>query len=136
MDLLIIIFCIVSIGFCVQGEWMWVVFENVVNVNLIVNEVGGDFYWCKIIVFNEFVDVEFGSFLVEIIEVECDMLVFIVCYEFQYFVVDVNGYVKLFNVNLLIEMVNMCEVLCFYEVNFMMLEQVWFMCLQLIDLLE
>lgn len=34
------------------------------------------------IFFNELIDVDIGSFLVEIIEVECDMFVFMVCYEF------------------------------------------------------
>ncbi|MEJ5217859.1 flagellar basal body rod protein FlgC [Cognatishimia sp. D5M38] len=136
MDPLTTISRIASTGLRAQGERMRVVSENVANANSTANEAGGDPYRRKTIAFNELVDVESGSSLVETTEVERDMSAFTVRYEPQHPAADANGYVKLPNVNPLIEMANMREASRSYEANLTMLEQARSMRSQLIDLLE
>ena len=136
MDSLSSISRIASSGLRAQSERMRVVSENVANANSTANEAGGDPYRRKTIAFNELVDVESGSSLVETTEVERDMSAFTVRYEPQHPAADANGYVKLPNVNPLIEMANMREASRSYEANLTMLEQARSMRSQLIDLLE
>ena len=136
MDPLTTISRIASTGLRAQGERMRVVSENVANANSTANEAGGDPYRRKTIAFNELVDVESGSSLVETTEVERDMSAFTVRYEPQHPAADANGYVKLPNVNPLIEMANMREASRSYDANLTMLEQARSMRSQLIDLLE
>lgn len=136
MDPLTTISRIASTGLRAQGERMRVVSENVANANSTANEAGGDPYRRKTIAFNELVDVESGSSLVETTEVERDMSAFTVRHEPQHPAADANGYVKLPNVNPLIEMANMREASRSYEANLTMLEQARSMRSQLIDLLE
>ncbi|WP_370232626.1 flagellar basal body rod protein FlgC [Cognatishimia sp.] len=136
MDPLTTISRIASTGLRAQGERMRVVSENVANANSTANEPGGDPYRRKTISFNELVDTATGSSLVETTEVERDMSAFTVRYEPQHPAADNNGYVKLPNVNPLIEMANMREASRSYEANLTMLEQARSMRSQLIDLLE
>lgn len=136
MDPLTTISRIASTGLRAQGERMRVVSENVANANSTANEPGGDPYRRKTISFNELVDTATGSSLVETTEVERDMSAFTVRYEPQHPAADNNGYVKLPNVNPLIEMSNMREASRSYEANLTMLEQARSMRTQLIDLLE
>ncbi|MCH2250491.1 MAG: flagellar basal body rod protein FlgC [Cognatishimia sp.] len=136
MDPLTTISRIASTGLRAQGERMRVVSENVANANSTANEAGGDPYRRKTISFNELIDADSGSSLVETTEVERDMSAFTVRYEPQHPAADANGYVKLPNVNPLIEMANMREASRSYEANLTMLEQARAMRSQLIDLLE
>ena len=136
MDPLTTISRIASTGLRAQGERMRVVSENVANANSTANEAGGDPYRRKTISFNELIDADSGSSLVETSEVERDMSAFSVRYEPQHPAADANGYVKLPNVNPLIEMANMREASRSYEANLTMLEQARAMRSQLIDLLE
>ena len=136
MDPLTTISRIASTGLRAQGERMRVVSENVANANSTANEAGGDPYRRKMISFNELIDADTGSSLVETTEVERDMTAFTVRYEPQHPAADANGYVKLPNVNPLIEMANMREASRSYEANLTMLEQARAMRSQLIDLLE
>lgn len=136
MDPLTTISRIASTGLRAQGERMRVVSENVANANSTANEAGGDPYRRKTISFNELIDADTGSSLVETTEVERDMSAFTVRYEPQHPAADANGYVKLPNVNPLIEMANMREASRSYEANLTMLEQARAMRSQLIDLLE
>ena len=136
MDPLTTISRIASTGLRAQGERMRVVSENVANANSTANEAGGDPYRRKTISFNELIDAASGSSLVETSEVERDMTAFTVRYEPQHPAADANGYVKLPNVNPLIEMANMREASRSYEANLTMLEQARAMRSQLIDLLE
>lgn len=136
MDPLTTISRIASTGLRAQGERMRVVSENVANANSTANEAGGDPYRRKTISFNELIDADSGSSLVETTEVERDMTAFTVRYEPQHPAADANGYVKLPNVNPLIEMANMREASRSYEANLTMLEQARAMRSQLIDLLE
>lgn len=136
MDPLTTISRIASSGLRAQGERMRVVSENVANANSTANEAGGDPYRRKTITFNELVDNESGSSLVEITDIERDMTDFTVRYEPQHPAADNKGYVKLPNVNPLIEMSNMREASRSYEANLTMLEQARSMRQQLIDLLE
>ena len=136
MDPLTTISRIASTGLRAQGERMRVVSENVANANSTANEAGGDPYRRKTISFNELIDADSGSSLVETSEVERDMTAFTVRYEPQHPAADANGYVKLPNVNPLIEMANMREASRSYEANLTMLEQARAMRSQLIDLLE
>lgn len=136
MDPLSTISRIASSGLRAQGERMRVVSENVANANSTSNDAGGDPYRRKTISFNEMVDNSTGASLVEVTDIERDMSDFTVRYEPQHPAADNNGYVKLPNVNPLIEMSNMREASRSYEANLTMLEQARSMRSQLIDLLE
>ena len=136
MDSLSSISKIASSGLRAQGERMRVVSENVANANSTSNTPGGDPYRRKTIAFNELLDDLSGSSLVEITDIERDMTDFTVRYEPHHPGADNNGYVKLPNVNPLIEMSNMREASRSYEANLTMLEQARSMRTQLIDLLE
>lgn len=136
MDSLSSISRIASSGLRAQGERMRVVSENVANANTTATEPGGDPYRRKTIDFNELIDDAAGGSMVEVGDIARDMTDFTIRYEPQHPGADADGFVKLPNVNPLIEMTNMREASRSYEANMTMLEQARSMRGKLIDLLE
>jgi flagellar basal-body rod protein FlgC len=135
MDSLSTISAIASSGLRAQGERMRVVSENVANAGSTANEPGGDPYRRKVVSFNELVD-ENGASMVDVADIERDMSDFTVRYDPAHPSADNEGYVKLPNVNPLIEMSNMREASRSYEANMSMLEQARSMRNRLIDIME
>ncbi len=136
MDSLSSIAKIASSGLRAQGERMRVVSENVANANSTSNEPGGDPYRRKTVSFSELIDEGAGISKVEVADISRDMTDFTVRYEPAHPAADNNGYVKLPNVNPLIEMTNMREASRSYEANLSMLENARSMKSRLIDMLE
>lgn len=114
---------------------MCIILENLVNVDLIFCEVGGDFYCCQILVFEVELNCMIGMIIVCMMDVIYDNFFFWFEYEFDYFVVNVEGYVKYLNVFMIVEIMDMCEVMCSYEVNFNMIENYWCMFECMLDFL-
>ena len=136
MDTLSSIGKIASSGLRAQGERMRVVSENVANANSTATEPGGDPYRRKVISFSELLENSTGESMVEVADVARDMTDFTVRYDPAHPAADNDGYVKLPNVNPLIEMSNMREAARSYEANMSMLENARSMRSQLISLLE
>lgn len=136
MDSLSLIGKIATSGLRAQGERMRVVSENVANANSTADEPGGDPYRRKVISFGELIADGSGVSQVEVADIERDMTDFTVRYEPSHPAADDSGYVKLPNVNPLIEMSNMREASRSYEANLTMLENARSMRNRLIDLLE
>lgn len=123
-------------GMDVQLICLCIVLENLVNVCLIGEMLGLEFYCCKMVSFVLYVDCVFGVVEVKIQKIFDDISVFNFEFDFGNLVVNKDGYVKMLNVNLLIEMVDMCEVNCSYEVNFQVIKQVCDMISFIIDFLR
>lgn len=136
MDSLSLIGKIATSGLRAQGERMRVVSENVANANSTSDEPGGDPYRRKVISFGELIDDGSGVSHVEVADVERDMTDFTVRYEPSHPAADDSGYVKMPNVNPLIEMSNMREASRSYEANLTMLENARAMRNRLIDMIE
>lgn len=136
MDSLSLIGKIATSGLRAQGERLRVVSENVANANSTADEPGGDPYRRKVVSFGELIDDGTGVSQVEIADVERDMTDFTVRYEPSHPAADDSGYVKLPNVNPLIEMSNMREASRSYEANLTMLENARSMRNRLIDMIE
>ena len=136
MDSLSLIGKIATSGLRAQGERMRVVSENVANAGSTADEPGGDPYRRKVISFGELIDDGSGVSKVEVADVERDMTDFTVRYEPSHPAADESGYVKMPNVNPLIEMSNMREASRSYEANLTMLENARAMRTRLIDMIE
>ncbi|MDO6727944.1 MAG: flagellar basal body rod protein FlgC [Cognatishimia sp.] len=136
MDSLTSIAAIASSGLRAQGERMRVVSENVANAGSTANEPGGEPYRRKLISFSELLDDGTGNSKVEVADISRDMSDFTVRYEPHHPAADEAGFVKLPNVNPLIEMSNMREASRSYEANMSMLENARSMRNRLIDLME
>lgn len=136
MDSLSLISKVATSGLRAQGERMRIVSENVANANSTADTPGGDPYRRKVVSFGELLDDATGVSHVEISSVERDMTDFTVRYEPAHPAADESGFVKMPNVNPLIEMSNMREASRSYEANLTMLENARSMRNRLIDMLE
>lgn len=136
MDSLKAISAIATSGLRAQGERMRVVSENVANAGSTADEPGGDPYRRKLVSFSELIDDGTGQSRVEVADISRDMTDFTVRYEPEHPAADDAGYVKLPNVNPLIEMSNMREASRSYEANMSMLENARAMRNRLIDMIE
>jgi len=136
MDALSSIIATASSGMRAQGERLRVVSENVANSATTSQEPGGDPYRRKVISFGQTTDAATGAAMVRVAEVTRDLSEFSFRYDPAHPGADENGYVKLPNVNPLIEMSNMREASRSYEANMSMVENAQQMRSQLIDLLK
>ncbi|MGD9862211.1 MAG: flagellar basal body rod protein FlgC [Pseudodonghicola sp.] len=136
MDTLSSIVAIAASGMRAQGERMRVVSENVANASTTAQEPGGDPYRRKVISFGEMTDEATGAAMVRVTDITNDLGEFSLRFDPAHPAADENGYVKLPNVNPLIEMSNMREAARSYEANMTMLENAKQMRSELIDLLK
>ena len=136
MDSLKSISTIAASGMRAQSERLRVVSENVANSNTTADMPGGDPYRRKVISFGTGFDEATGAAIVQVSEIDRDMSNFRLLFDPSHPSADENGYVKLPNVNPLIEMSNMREAARSYESNLSMLENAKQMRQLLIDLLQ
>lgn len=127
---------IASSGLEAQSTRMRVVSENLANANSTASVAGADPYQRKTVTFDAEMDRAAGAQLVKIKEVGVDRTPFRVEYEPGHPAADKSGYVKLPNVNMLIEMADMREVNRSYEANLQIVKQVRSMFGMTIDLLR
>jgi flagellar basal-body rod protein FlgC len=123
-------------GMRVQGERLRVISENIANVDSVSEIPGGDPYRRKTITFKNALDREMGVNLVKVKKVGLDPSEFTRRYDPSNPAADKSGYVKLPNVNTLIEMNDMREAQRSYEANLKVIEVSRGMLQRTIDLLR
>jgi flagellar basal-body rod protein FlgC len=123
-------------GMRVQGERLRVISENIANVDSVSEVPGGDPYRRKTITFQNALDRELGANLVKVKRVGLDPSEFTRKYDPSNPAADKSGYVKLPNVNALIEMNDMREAQRSYEANLKVIEVSRGMLQRTIDLLR
>ena len=123
-------------GLEAQSTRMRIVSENLANANSTGRTSGSDPYQRKTVTFDAEMDRAAGSQLVKVKEVGSDTSPFRVEYDPGHPSADKAGYVKLPNVNMLIEMADMREVNRSYEANLQIVKQVRSMFGMTIDLLR
>jgi flagellar basal-body rod protein FlgC len=123
-------------GMRVQGERLRVISENIANVDSVSETRGGDPYRRKTITFKNELDRQSGLDLVKVAKVGLDPSEFTRKYDPNNPAADNSGYVKLPNVNALIEMGDMREAQRSYEANLKVVEVARGMLQQTIDILR
>lgn len=124
-------------GMRVQGTRIRVITENVANADTTGDTPGADPYRRQNITFKNTLDRELGIKTVKVDKIGLDREApFRLKYIPDHPAADANGYVKMPNVNTLIEMMDIREAQRSYEANLGMIEQARTMALRTIDLLR
>ncbi len=126
-----------AMGMRAQGARIRVISENIANADTTGDTPGADPYRRQNITFKNELDRKIGAKLVEVDKIGVDLEApFRLKYIPDHPAADENGYVKLPNVNSLIEMMDVREAQRSYEANLGMIEQARTMALRTIDLLR
>ena len=104
-------------GMKAQGVRMRVISENMANAETTSTDKGGDPYQRKIVTFKNMLNKTSNQKEVEVDKVVPDKSDFIMKYDPSHPAADSTGYVKMPNVNPLIEMMDMREAQRSYEAN-------------------
>ena len=124
-------------GMRAQGERVRVIAQNLANADTAPLKPGDDPYVRQGITFKNEMDKASGEKLVQVDEVKkVDKEQFITKYMPDHPAADDQGYVKMPNVNMLIEMTDMREAQRSYEANLGMVEQSRDMMMRTIDMLR
>ena len=123
-------------GMRAQGQRLRVVAENLANADSVSEVPGGDPYRRKTISFKNQLDRELGLETVQVQKVGVDPSDFRMKYDPNNPAADAKGYVKLPNVNSLIEMSDMREAQRSYEANLRAIEVARSMLQRTIDLIR
>jgi flagellar basal-body rod protein FlgC len=123
-------------GMRAQGQRLRVVAENLANADSVAEVPGGDPYRRKTISFKNQLDRELGMETVQVSKVGEDPSDFRMKYDPGNPAADTKGYVKLPNVNSLIEMSDMREAQRSYEANLKAIEVARSMLQRTIDLIR
>ena len=113
---------IAASGMRAQGFRLKVVAQNIANASSTSDRTGGEPYRRKIVTFANVLDRELGAKLVEIKKVKEDTSAFNLVYDPNHPAANEKGFVKMPNVNALIEMMDMREAQRSYEANLNMIE--------------
>ena len=124
MDGLVSSLRIAGSGMTAQSQRIQVVAENIANANSTANVPGGDPYRRKIISFAEELDRKSGTNLVKVTDVTRDQSPFLAEFDPGSPYADETGFVKLPNVNAIVEMADMREANRSYEANLQVIKQV------------
>lgn len=127
---------IAAAGLDAQSSRMRVVAENLANAQSTGGSPGADPYRRKTITFSAELDRLTGASLVEVENIGRDMSAFRVEFDPSHPAADEAGYVKLPNVNMLIEMADMREAGRSYEADLQVIRQARHMISMTIDLLR
>jgi flagellar basal-body rod protein FlgC len=127
---------VASSGLEAQSTRMRIVSENLANANATGRTPGSDPYQRKTVTFDAEMDRSAGAQLVKIKEVGVDRTPYRVEYDPGHPAADKAGYVKLPNVNMMIEMADMREVNRSYEANLQIVKQVRSMFSMTLDVLR
>ncbi|MCB8822588.1 flagellar basal body rod protein FlgC [Microvirga rosea] len=123
-------------GLEAQSMRLRIVSENIANAQSTGKTAGSDPYARKTVTFKSELDRALGAASVKVQDIGVDRAPFQVEYDPGNPAADENGYVKLPNVNMLIEMADMREANRSYEANLQMMKQTRSMVAGLIDLLR
>ncbi len=104
-------------GMKVQGVRLKVIAENIANADSMASVKGGDPYRRQIVNFRNVLDNELGTKLAKIRNFDVDQAEFRKQYDPGHPAADKDGYLKMPNVNSLIEMMDMREAQRSYQAN-------------------
>jgi flagellar basal-body rod protein FlgC len=135
-DPLKVILRIAASGLEAQSNRMRVVSENLANAESTGKTPGADPYTRKVIGFQSELDEATGANLVKVDRVELHNAPFRIEHDPGNPAADANGYIKLPNVNMLVEMADMREANRSYEANLQVMKQAREMITMTIDLLR
>lgn len=127
---------IAASGLRAQTARMKVIAENIANANSTSVVQGGDPYQRKIATFGQVLNRETGTSEVKMTKVVKDQSDFKLRYDPTHPGADANGYVKMPNVNTLLEAMDMREAQRAYEANLNIVESARNMMSKTIDLLR
>jgi flagellar basal-body rod protein FlgC len=119
-----------------QSARMRLIAENIANANSTSNRPGEDPYRRKVLTFAQALDQQSSAQVVEVDKVSLDKSPFREKYDPGNPAADGRGYVKLPNVNALIEMIDMKEAQRSYEANLTSIESAKHMISRTVDLLR
>ena len=122
MDPLSSIAKIASSGMTAQSARLRVITENVANADSTGTTPGADPFRRKTISFSELLDRDSGASTVEVDRIGRDTRPFVLDHDPSHPAADANGYVKLPNVDPILEMANMREASRSYEANLNLFE--------------
>lgn len=114
---------IAASGLGAQSERLRVVSENLANAQSTGSTPGADPYRRKTISFAAELDRASGGTSVEVLKIDRDQTAFPVEFMPGHEAADANGYVKMPNVNVMIEMADMTEANRSYEANLQVVKQ-------------
>lgn len=123
-------------GMKAQGIRMRVISENLANAETTAKKPGDDPYRRQIVTFKNEMDRAEGLRHVEVDKVMNDDSDFTIKYDPSHPAADEKGYIKMPNVNALIEMMDMREAQRSYEANLGVIEMARSMLIRTIDLLR
>ncbi len=123
-------------GMQAQGVRMRIVAENIANTDSLATTPGGDPFRRKTVTFRNVLDRVLGTSVVRADQIGQDRSVLRTRYDPQHPAADPDGYVKLPNVNQLLEVVDMREAQRSYEANLGVIEAAKSMIQRAIDMLR
>ena len=123
-------------GMRVQGDRIKIIAQNIANADSVAKEPGGDPYRRQLVTFKNSLDRELGAKRVEVDRIKDDMSDFKLKFAPNHPAADGNGYIKLPNVNTLIETQDLRESQRSYEANLGVIQSSRSMLAQTIDLLR
>ncbi len=124
-------------GMRVQGERTRVISENIANANTAATSPGGKPYTRKVITFENKMDRKAGTELVKVKDIADDKKGdYVLKYMPDHPGADAEGYVKMPNVQMLVELNDMREAQRSYEANLGMYDQSKNMALRTVDMLR
>jgi flagellar basal-body rod protein FlgC len=123
-------------GMHVQGVRLKVIAENLANADSLASVKGGDPYRRKVVSFQNVLDRKLGAELVKVKNVDLDQSEFRKQFDANHPAADADGYVKLPNVNPLVELMDMREAQRSYEANLRIIDVSRNMLSRTIDLLR
>ena len=127
---------IAAAGMRAQGFRLRIVAENMANANSTATEPGGDPYRRRMVTFKNALDRQLGIVTVQVDKVVTDDAEFEKDFDPNHPAADATGYVKMPNVNSLIEITDMREAQRSYEANLKVLEAARGMLQRSVDLLR
>ena len=136
MDALSAALKVAASGLSAQSDRLRVVSENLANAQSTGETPGSDPYRRKTISFSAELDRASGGALVEVLKIDRDQSDFPVEFIPGHEAADENGYVKMPNVNALIEMADMTEANRSYEANLQVIRQARELISMTIDLMR
>jgi flagellar basal-body rod protein FlgC len=136
MDTLTTALKIAGSGMSAQSQRLRIVAENIANAQSTASAAGGDPYQRKTINFADVLDRPSGVSFVKVSSIGKDQQPFPTEFDPGNIAADERGYVKLPNVNMLVEMADMREANRSYDANVQVIKQVRDLVTMTIDLMR
>ena len=123
-------------GMKAQGTRLRVIAENVANADSTANTSGGDPYRRKIVSFSNELNRELGARTVRVNDIVEDTSDFGLRYDPNHPAADADGYIRLPNINTLVEVMDMREAQRSYQANLNVIEATKTMLQRTLDILR